>query len=124
MSDLIRLSGLTVHGRHGVFDFERANGQDFVVDVELEFDTRLAARSDALADTVDYGSLAQGLAAVISGEPVALLEKLAHRLMVVCLADDRVAAARVTVHKPQAPIPLSFTDVSVSIHRTRAVGSP
>jgi dihydroneopterin aldolase len=124
MSDVIRLAGLTVHGRHGVFDFERAEGQDFVVDVDLEFDTRPAAHSDALADTVDYGSLAQGLAAVISGEPVALLEKLAHRLMLVCLADEGVTAARVTVHKPQAPIPLSFTDVSVSIHRTRAAVRP
>jgi len=117
--DLIQLTGLRVHGRHGVFDFERDNGQDFVVDVALELDTSVAARSDELADTVHYGELAEALAAVIAGEPVNLLETLAGRLAEVCLADGRVAAATVTVHKPQAPIPLSFTDVAVTIRRER-----
>lgn len=120
MADVIRLDGLRVHGRHGVFDFERADGQDFVVDVELELDTRAAAASDELADTVDYGALATGLAEVIGGEPVNLLETLAERLVAVCLRDERVAAATVTVHKPSAPIPLSFADVAVRIRRGRS----
>lgn len=119
MTDRIALIGLRVHGRHGVFDFERRDGQDFVVDVELELDTSIAAASDELADTVHYGELAEGLAAVLAGEPVNLLETLAGRLAAVCLADGRVAAATVTVHKPQAPIPLSFTDVAVTIRRER-----
>ncbi|MEO7261447.1 MAG: dihydroneopterin aldolase [Jatrophihabitantaceae bacterium] len=118
--DRIALTGLRVRGRHGVFDFERADGQDFVVDVELEFDTRAAAASDQLSDTVHYGELAEALAAVIAGEPVNLLETLAGRLCRVCLADARVAAATVTVHKPQAPIALSFGDVAVTIRRERA----
>jgi dihydroneopterin aldolase len=118
-SDTVRLTGLIVRGHHGVFDFERREGQDFAVDVELELDTRSAAVSDDIVDTVHYGELAEGLAAVIAGEPVNLLETLAHRLMAVCLADCRVAAATVTVHKPQAPIPLTFSDVSVSIRRER-----
>jgi dihydroneopterin aldolase len=117
--DRISLTGLRVRGHHGVFDFERADGQDFVVDVELEFDTRAAAASDQLSDTVHYGELAEALAAVIAGEPVNLLETLADRLCQVCLADARVAGATVTVHKPQAPIALSFSDVAVSIRRER-----
>jgi dihydroneopterin aldolase len=117
-ADRIRLAGLTVRGRHGVFDFERRDGQDFVVDVELELDLTVAAASDELSDTVHYGELAEGLAAVLAGEPVNLLETLAERLAAVCLADPRVRATTVTVHKPQAPIPLSFTDVSVTIRRT------
>lgn len=119
MSDVIVLNGLRVFGRHGVFDFERAEGQDFVVDVELEFDTRTAAASDDLADTVDYGALASGLAEVIEGEPVNLLETLAQRLADECLSDARVCAATVTVHKPLAPIALSFGDVAVRIRRER-----
>jgi len=118
-ADRIALTGLRVRGHHGVFDFERADGQDFVVDVELEFDTAAAAASDDLADTVHYGELAEALAAVIAGEPVNLLETLADRLCRVCLSDTRVAAATVVVHKPQAPIPLSFADVSVTIRRSR-----
>ncbi len=119
MTDRIVLTGLTVRGHHGVFDFERRDGQDFVVDVELELDTSTAAASDELTDTVHYGELAEGLAAVIAGEAVNLLETLAQRLAEVCLADVRVAAATVTVHKPQAPIPLTFADVAVSIRRER-----
>jgi dihydroneopterin aldolase len=120
-ADRIVLTGLTVFGHHGVFDFERRDGQNFTVDVALELDTRVAAASDDVADTVHYGELAEGLATVIGGEPVNLLERLAERLVDVCLSDSRVAAATVTVHKPQAPIPLSFADVSVSIRRTRIV---
>jgi 7,8-dihydroneopterin aldolase/epimerase/oxygenase len=119
VADVIALTGLTVRGNHGVFDFERRDGQDFVVDVALSLDTRPAAESDDVADTVHYGELASALADVIGGEPVNLLETLAARLADVCLADERVASATVTVHKPQAPIPLQFADVAVTITRTR-----
>lgn len=119
MADRIELTGLRVRGFHGVYPQERRDGQDFLVDVVLELDLAVPAASDDVADTVHYGELAEALAAVIAGEPVDLLETLAARLMGVCLADPRVDAATVTVHKPQAPIPLSFADVSVTIRRTR-----
>jgi dihydroneopterin aldolase len=120
VSDVIALRGLACHGRHGVYADERRDGQTFVVDAVLMLDTRAAASSDALADTVDYGALAQALAAVVEGEPVDLLETLAARLVAVCLGDPRVDEAEVTVHKPQAPIPLSFTDVAVTVRRRRS----
>jgi dihydroneopterin aldolase len=119
VSDRIELTGLRVRGHHGVFEHERRDGQDFVVDVALEVDTRAAAASDDLAETVDYGALAQALAEVVAGDAVDLLETLAERLAQVCLGDERVAAATVTVHKPHAPIPLAFDDVTVTIRRTR-----
>jgi dihydroneopterin aldolase len=119
VSDRISLRGLRVRGFHGVFDFERRDGQDFVVDVELELSLAPAAASDDVADTVHYGELAGRLAEVVAGEPVNLIETLAERLAVVCLTDDRVAAATVTVHKPQAPIPHEFADVAVTVRRTR-----
>lgn len=115
--DTVALTGLRVWGRHGVLPEERRDGQDFVVDVELSVDTRPAAVSDDLADTVDYSGLADGLVAVVSGEPVDLIETLASRLAQVCLADDRVISARVTVHKPAAPIAHAFTDVAVTVVR-------
>ncbi|MEV0459772.1 dihydroneopterin aldolase [Catellatospora methionotrophica] len=117
--DLITLTGLRVRGNHGVFDFERRDGQDFVIDVELGLDLRPAAHSDDVADTVHYGELATRLAEIVAGPPVDLIETLAQRLVDACLADCRVARARVTVHKPQAPIPLTFTDVSVTMTGTR-----
>jgi dihydroneopterin aldolase len=119
MGDTITLTGLRVFGRHGVYAEERERGQDFVVDVTLELDTRPAARSDDVADTVHYGELAGRLAEVVAGEPVNLLETLADRLAAVCLAYPLVDRATVTVHKPQAPIPLAFADVAVTVVRDR-----
>lgn len=117
MSDRIALTGLRVHGHHGVLPEERRDGQEFVVDVVLTVDTREAATADDLAATVDYGVLAARLAAVVGGEAVNLIETLAARLADVCLTDPRVISARVTVHKPSAPIPFPFEDVAVTVER-------
>ena len=118
-TDRIVLRGLHGHGRHGVYDAERATGQTFVVDVELVLDLRPAAASDDVADTVHYGELAERVVAVVEGEPVALLETLAQRVADLCLADPRVVETRVTVHKPEAPVPVAFDDVAVTIVRRR-----
>ena len=119
MADRITLTGLKVRGFHGVYEHERRDGQDFVVDATLWLDSRPAAASDDLADTVDYGGLANRLATVVEGEPVNLIETLADRLLTVCLADERVTAATVTVHKPHAPIAHQFADVAVTLTRSR-----
>ncbi|GAB3500592.1 dihydroneopterin aldolase [Nocardiopsis coralliicola] len=117
-TDRIVLTGLRVFGRHGVYPDERRDGQYFTVDAALDVDASRAAASDDVADTVHYGELAERLAAVVAGEPVNLLETLAERLAHVCLAAPGVARAEVTVHKPQAPIPLEFADVAVTVART------
>lgn len=119
MPDRIELRGLTARGRHGWFDHERENGQLFVVDVALDVDVRAAAESDDLTDTVDYGSLAERVVGLVSGEPVRLVETLAQRIADLCLEDPRVEAAEVTVHKPEAPMTVPFGDVTVTIRRAR-----
>jgi len=121
--DEIQLTGLTVFGRHGVFDHERENGQEFVIDLRLHLAVADAAASDDVADTVHYGELAEKVAAVVGGEPLNLIETLAQRISDVVLEDQRVQLVSVTVHKPHAPIPLTFSDVSVTVHRGQ-VGTP
>ena len=119
MTDTIRLTGLRVRGHHGVLPEERRTGQEFVVDVALSLDLRRAALSDDVADTVHYGELADRLAEVVAGEPVDLIETLAGRLAEVCLADDRVKIAEVTVHKPEVPLRVDVDEVSVTLVRGR-----
>jgi dihydroneopterin aldolase len=117
--DRIALSGVSARGFHGVFEFERREGQTFVVDVVLGVDTRRAAQTDDLADTVDYGSVGSDVVAAIEGEPLDLIEGLAQRIAEACLARDGVEAVEVTVHKPQAPVGVPFGDVAVTISRRR-----
>jgi len=124
VTDELALTGLECWGHHGVFEHERREGQAFVVDLVLGLDTTVAAASDDLADTVDYGALALGVKAAVERDPVDLIETLAERIAGVCLTDDRVDWCRVTVHKPDAPIEAAFTDVALTIHRsTRKAGS-
>jgi dihydroneopterin aldolase len=118
MSDRIELVGLRARGHHGVLEHERRNGQEFVIDVGLDVDVTAAAASDDLTATVDYGVLAEDIAAVVTGEPVDLIETLAQRIADVCLRDQRVSAVDVAVHKPSAPVTVPVEDVVVRIRRT------
>ena len=115
--DAVELRGLRARGRHGVLEAERELGQVFVVDLVLHLDTRPAGASDDLADAVDYAEVASRVHAVVAGEPVRLVEALAARIADAVLADVRVRAVDVAVHKPQAPVPVPFDDVVVRTHR-------
>jgi dihydroneopterin aldolase len=117
--DRIVLRGQRVRGHHGVFERERREGQDFLVDLVVWLDLAAAAASDDLADTLHYGELAERVAATVAGPPVNLIEVVAGRVADEVLTDARVQAVEVTVHKPQAPIPQDFADVAVVVHRTR-----
>ena len=123
--DEITLTGLRVFGRHGVYEQERRDGQQFVVDTTLYVSTAAAAASDDVAETVHYGEVAARIAQIVGGEPVNLLETLAQRIADAMLAYDGVRMVAVTVHKPGAPIDLEFADVSVTIRRTSSkTGEP
>lgn len=119
MTDELTVRGIECHGHHGVFEFERREGQIFVIDLTLGIDTAPAAASDDLHDTVDYGSLVAAVKAAVETDPVDLIETLAQRIAGVCLSDARVGWARVTVHKPDAPIEATFADVALTITRKR-----
>ena len=119
MSDELTVRGIECHGHHGVFEFERREGQTFVIDLTLGLDTAPAAASDDLRDTVDYGSLVASVQAAVETDPVDLIETLAQRIAGVCLLDNRVEWVSVTVHKPDAPIEATFADVALTITRER-----
>lgn len=122
--DELAVTGIECFAHHGVFEHERREGQTFVVDLTLGLDVRRAAASDDLHDTVDYGSLVGQVKAAVESDPVDLIETLAERISGVCLLDDRVEWARVTVHKPGAPIAATFADVTLTITRPTAERFP
>ena len=117
--DQLSVTGIECYGHHGVFEHEKRDGQTFVVDLTLGIDTAPAAASDDLRDTVDYGSLVAAVKEAVEADPVDLIETLAQRLADVCLRDVRVEWARITVHKPDAPIEATFGDVTLTITRER-----
>lgn len=121
--DQIRLTGVRAVGKHGVLDFEHERAQTFVVDATLFLDLAPAGHSDDLHDTVDYGAIAKGIVAIIEGDHVDLIEKLADRIASMILEYPAVAQTQVTVHKPSAPIVVPFDDVSVTVERSRETAS-
>ena len=119
MSDVIRITGLTLHGYHGVFDEEKRDGQTFVVDLAMELDAATAGATDALEHTVDYSQVTDAVAGVVTGESVDLIETLAYRVGNVVLGFSGVAAVEVTIHKPHAPVAHQVTDISFSTRMVR-----
>jgi len=118
--DRIDLTGISVHGHHGLFDFERRDGQIFIADVSLGLDLRPAASTGDISLTVDYGTLAQRIHDELSSNPVDLMETVAQRVVDLCFHYEPVRWVSVTVHKPEAPIAVTFTDVAVTIERSKA----
>jgi dihydroneopterin aldolase len=118
-ADTITLSGLEVFAHHGVFDHERVDGQPFIVDLVLSADLAGAAATDDLARTIDYAAVADVVVRVVSGGPYKLIETVAARVGDALLAGFDLSEVVVTIHKPQAPIPHRFSDVSVTITRRR-----
>ncbi|MCH1866142.1 dihydroneopterin aldolase [Nocardioides sp. CFH 31398] len=120
VADELTVRGIECWGHHGVLEHEKRDGQVFGVDLTLGLDTAPAAASDDLHDTVDYGTLVAAVKAAVESDPVDLIETVAQRVADLCLAAGPVAWVRVTVHKPDAPIDATFSDVALTITRKRA----
>lgn len=125
MTDRIFVTGLTLHAYHGVMAHEAKVGQTFGIDLELDVDLSEAARTDKVADTVSYDKVVDCASKAFLGQRFKLIEAAAGRI-----ADDilktfaRVAAVKVTIHKPHAPIAATFSDVGVTLSRARRNAKP
>lgn len=117
MTDEIRIDGLEVFAHHGVFDSEKESGQTFLVDLSLSLDLNEAANSDRLEATVDYGEISQRVHDLVTKTRYNLIERVGGEVAAMLLEDRRIGAVEVTIHKPDAPIGLPFSDVSVTIRR-------
>lgn len=120
MADRIELTGLHFFGHHGVFEHEKRDGQEFIVDATCWLDFAAAAASDDLAQTVNYAELAQLIHDIVTGEPRDLIETVAAEIADRAMQQfSLLHAVEIKIHKPQAPIPLTFDDVAVVARRSR-----
>lgn len=120
MTDRIVLAGLAFEARHGVHAWEKERPQHFEVDVELELDLGPAGRSDDLARTVDYGSVAELVRSVVGGPSVDLIETLAERIADGLVGRfDGVDAVVVRVRKPEVRLVAPLSYAAVEIRRAR-----
>lgn len=116
--DRIEIKRLKIFAHHGVYEEEAENGQNFYVSIIMEMDTRGAGKTDDLDQSVDYGSVSQFVDAYVKGRRFKLLEALAENLArELLLKYTKLDKVTVRISKPQAPIPLPFEDVSVTIER-------
>jgi len=117
--DRIELRGMSFQGRHGVRSEERAQAQEFRVDIRVEADLTDAARTDHLEDTVDYRQLRAAAREAIEGESKKLLESLAGEIAERILRLPRVQGVSVRIAKrPASMQPIEAA--AVRIYRTRA----
>ncbi len=119
MVDRIQLDGMAFQGRHGVREAERAQAQEFKVDIDVECDLTKSGLTDKLADTVDYTGIRAIAKEVIEGESAQLLEALASRIADRVLRLPLVEAVSVRIAKrPASMQPIDAA--AVRINRTRA----
>ncbi|SDG17701.1 dihydroneopterin aldolase [Selenomonas sp. WCT3] len=119
--DKIKLTGLDFYGYHGCLPEERKQGQHFLLDITMYADLKAAGQNDDLAATINYAEVYETAKQIVEGEPCQLIEAVGERTAAAILRDyDKVQKVRVTVHKPQAPIPGKFQDAAISIVRTRS----
>ncbi len=120
MTDRIFITGLSLHAYHGVMPYEGKVGQTFTIDLEFDIDLAAAARSDKVADTVSYDKVVECVSAAFNSQKFRLIEAAAGKVADAVLAGfPRVKAVKVTIHKPHAPIAATFSDVGVTLVRSR-----
>ena len=124
MADRMVVTGLELWGYHGVFDHEKRDGQRFIIDVDIELHTAGAAGSDDVAHTLNYAELLDAIEAVVTGEPVDLIETLASRVLETVWHFRQAMAATVTVHKPGAPVSQQVEDIAIIVTRNRPESTP
>ena len=124
--DRIELRGLRVVGTHGVLAEERERAQPFEVDLDLDVDLTKPGSSDALGDTIDYGSVVEAVAGVITGPHSDLLEHLAERIASAALAAGAplTEAVTVTVRKLRPPVPFELGSAGVTVTRSASETRP
>jgi dihydroneopterin aldolase len=100
--DHVFIEALEIDTVIGIYDWERRIRQTLVFDLEMQFDNRVPAASDNIADTLDYKAVSKRLIDFVSGSEYGLVESLAERCAEIVLQEFNVARVRLKLSKPGA----------------------
>lgn len=118
MADVVFIEGLEIEAQIGIYDWERRIRQPLVFDLELEFDNRIPADSDDIADTLNYKAISKRLVAYVGASSFGLVESLAEACCAIVLSEFAVKRVRLKLSKPGAV--RGARAVGVKIERERA----
>jgi 7,8-dihydroneopterin aldolase/epimerase/oxygenase len=118
MNDKILLQNMMFYGHHGVYEYEREQGQRFYVDVELELDFTKAAKTDDWRDAADYVTVYEQVKAIFENRRFKLMEALAAHIAVTLL-QGTISQVTVRVRKPGVPLPGQIDYVQIETTRSR-----
>ncbi len=114
---IIKIKNLRLRTIIGIYDWERLEKQDVIINAEIEFDGKTASVSDKIEDTVDYKRINKKIIETVESSEFLLLEKLTQTVLNIIMEDEKVKRAKVEIDKPGA---LRFTDsVSATVIASR-----
>ena len=117
--DVIKITGIKTFGYHGVFENEKKSGQDFFIDIEYRYETSQAIAKDEIEKAIDYGAVISKVKSIVEAESKNLIETVADEIAQDLLRDLKIEWVKVTLHKPHAPVEISFKDIAVVVERSK-----
>lgn len=117
--DVIKITGIKTFGYHGVFENEKKSGQDFFIDIEYRYETSQAIAKDEIEKAIDYGAVISKVKSIVEAESKNLIETVADEIAQDLLRDFKIEWVKVTLHKPHAPVEISFKDIAVVVERSK-----
>lgn len=120
--DRIYIKGLEIFAHHGVYDNEKQKGQRFIINAEIFLNTINASKTDNIDDTLDYGQVCEYMKNYMVINQINLLETLTNDLArKLLLTFPQIKNLILEICKPEAPIPMKFDTVSITVERGRHI---
>lgn len=113
--DIIFLGGLEITTIIGIYEWERETKQTIILDIEMGYDIRKAAETDAIEDTLDYKSVSKRIITFVEESKYFLVEKLAQEITNIILNEFEVRWVKLILNKKGAI--RGASDVGIIIER-------
>ena len=117
---IIRLNNMNFYGYHGVYDFEKEQGANFEIDLELFTSLTKSSKSDNIEDTINYEDVYEQVKKAFGSKSYFLLEKLADSISKSIFEEHKIDKLIIRVRKINAPLDGNLDSVEIELKRKRA----